>query len=172
MLAMGDCDQVRIVVNVFPERLWVAIVRTEPQRAIDKADEWNTRQARRDCKAVFGVARPKFIQDVGSKNVNVAKLEARGGGGGRILEAARYIGTIVELVSRAGPVELGEEAIVLTEVIVQPQGCFITVEKVLIHLRVAGVQHIHQKAAVAVEGAGVGRTVGRAPGATPAIHLV
>ena len=103
------------------ERLRVATVSTESQRSIVKGDDRNTRQVGRDHKSVLGVARPEIVQDGGTKDVNLAELETWGGGSGRIQEAARRIATTVESVSRAGPVELGEEAIVLAQVIVQAQ---------------------------------------------------
>ena len=102
------------------ERLRIATVGPESQRAIVKADRRNTWQTGCDRKAVLGVAGPKFVQDRRSKGMNVAELKVRGGSSGRIQEAARYIGSRVELVPRAGPVKLGEEAIALAEVIVQP----------------------------------------------------
>src|SRR5689334_6765097 len=109
------------------ECLRVAIVRAESQRSVVKADGWNTRQAGRDHKAVLGVARPELVQDGGTEYMDVTNLEVGSGGSERIQEAAREIGSREERVSRTGPVELGEEAILLAEVIVQPQGCFIAI---------------------------------------------
>src|ERR1039457_3605698 len=111
MLSVSDGDQVRVVVDVFMERLRVAGIGAKPQCAVVERDCWNARLVGRDHMAVLGIARPELVQHGGAKDVNVTELEVGGGNSGRIQEAARRIRTTVKSVSGAGPVELGKEAI-------------------------------------------------------------
>jgi hypothetical protein len=124
--------QVRIRIDVLLEELWIPAVGPKANGAIVKGNRRHTRERNACVIDISHVTGTKLIQHRGAKAMDVAKLKIRssvleweskppqnGGDAG-----------LAKLVCRTRPVYLGENPVILVEVVIQSQGGFITLEEI------------------------------------------
>src|SRR5207248_2417646 len=133
MAAASDGDDVRVGVNVLPERLRVAIVGAEAHAAIVETDGRNSGNVRRltSWRGVARVTRPEFIQHPRAEGVYEAELAVGVSILGRVAESAaagRDSGAC--RVGLDPLIEFQEETVLVAVVPVQTSLEFIRLEQV------------------------------------------